>query len=411
MSEPFRFLHAGQLQLEQPVAGLSEIPAHLRDALIDAPLEAAERVFDAAIGEEVDFVLLTGDVVQPQLAGPRILSFLLDQFDRLQQQDIAVYWVGGELDTPDAWPDAIGLPPGVHHFSANQVEEISHFRGDSAVATILGRSFGGRRKIVCSEFRADTDQLPIVAAAYGTAPRDALDATNVTYWALGGASTRETVISNPHLYALYCGTPQSRSVEQSGPQGCTIVNVDHERRCRTKSITCDAVRWEKERLSLDTDATQDTLLRRLHERFQAISADAGDKTTLVQWIVQCDGPLGRRLRNGSTRDEIVTDIRKRYGEQSPAIWTSELRAAPPSSLPNTWYEEDTIRGDYLRAVRRFQSGGAGLIDLQKMLSSKHDAGLLSAVTDLNYVDSPEGVLHHAEVAGAELLSGDSDGDD
>lgn len=405
MSEPFRFLHAGNLQLEQPVAGLAEIPKHLRDALIDAPLLAAERVFDAALGEEVDFVVLAGDVVQPQLAGPRVLAFLLDQFDKLQQQDIAIYWVGGALDAPDRWPDAIGLPPGVHQFSANQVEELSHFRGDEAITTILGKSFNGRRQLVCSEFRADTDHTPIIAAAYGSAPPDALDASNVTYWALGGSPERETVMSNPLAYAHYCGGPQSRSPDQCGPRGCTIVSVDHERRCRTKSIICDAVRWEKERIPLDTDATKETLLRRLQDRVQQLSNDSGDKPVLVQWIVQCDGPLGRKLRNSKLGEEVIAELRRRYGEQSPPIWTAGLRAAPPSSLPSTWYEEDTIRGDYLRAVRRFQSGGAGLIDLQKMLSTKHDAGLLSAVTDLSYVDSPEGVLHHAEVAGAELLSG------
>ena len=85
-----------------------------------------------------------------------------------------------------------------------------------------------------------------------------------------------------------------------------------------------------------------------------------------------------------------------------------MTATLPSALPSTWYEEDTIRGDYLRAVRRFQSDGPGLIDLQKLLSANHDAGLMNAVTDLNYVETPEGVLREAEAAGADLLSGEVD---
>jgi len=408
MGESFRFLHAGQLHLERPVSGLGEIPHHMRDTLIDAPVTSAERVFDAAIGEEVDFVLLTGDVVQPQLAGPRVLSFLLDQFDKLQQHDIAVYWVGGEVDTPDRWPEAVGLPPGVHYFSANQVEEISHVRDETSIATILGKSYNGRRQIVCSEFRADSAQQFIIAAAYGTAPADAMDATNVGYWALGGAKERATVASSQHMTAHYCGTPQSRSAEQTGVQGCTIVSVDGEGRCNTKLVACDAVRWERERISLDSDATKETLLRRMQERIQVLSNDCGDRPVVVEWLVQCEGALGRRLRGGAVVDEIIADLRKRYGEQSPPIWSARLTAALPSVLPSTWYEEDTIRGDYLRAVRRFQSGGPGLIDLQKMLSANHDAGLMSAVTDLSYVDSPESILREAEVAGADLLSGEID---
>ena len=68
---PFRFLQAGDLHLELPLQGLAEIPDHLRPTLIDAPFLAAEQVFETAAAEHVDFVVLTGDVLNPEHAGPR----------------------------------------------------------------------------------------------------------------------------------------------------------------------------------------------------------------------------------------------------------------------------------------------------------------------------------------------------
>ena len=59
----FRFLHAGGFALDQPLAGLAEIPEPLRELLIDAPYLAAQKVFDAAIEERVDFVVLNGDLL------------------------------------------------------------------------------------------------------------------------------------------------------------------------------------------------------------------------------------------------------------------------------------------------------------------------------------------------------------
>src|SRR5262245_15923416 len=59
----FRFLHAGGFLLDQPLAGLTEIPEPLTDLLIDAPFSAAQKVFDAAIEERVDFAVLNGDLV------------------------------------------------------------------------------------------------------------------------------------------------------------------------------------------------------------------------------------------------------------------------------------------------------------------------------------------------------------
>ena len=106
MTQPFRFVHAADFHLERPLRGLAEVPDHLRVALIDAPYRAAERVFDAAIKERVDFVVLAGDILDPLAAGPRGLVFLGEQFQRLAAQGIRVYWAGGRSDDFERWIDA-----------------------------------------------------------------------------------------------------------------------------------------------------------------------------------------------------------------------------------------------------------------------------------------------------------------
>ena len=76
----FRFIHASDFHLEAPVYGLAEAPEPLREVLLEAPYRAANNVFDAALRHEVDFLVLAGDVVAPEAAGPRALIFLRDQF-------------------------------------------------------------------------------------------------------------------------------------------------------------------------------------------------------------------------------------------------------------------------------------------------------------------------------------------
>ena len=104
MHQPFRFIHASDFHLDRPLRGLSEVPDHLRGALVDAPYRAAERVFDAAIRERVDFVALAGDIVDPLLAGPRGLVFLSEQFEKLGAAGIKVYWATGRTDHFERWP-------------------------------------------------------------------------------------------------------------------------------------------------------------------------------------------------------------------------------------------------------------------------------------------------------------------
>jgi hypothetical protein len=79
----FRFLHAGAFRLDQPPNGLGEVPEPLIDLLIDAPFLAAQKVFDAAIEERVDFLVLTGDLADLAHASARSVAFLLDNFERL----------------------------------------------------------------------------------------------------------------------------------------------------------------------------------------------------------------------------------------------------------------------------------------------------------------------------------------
>ena len=81
-----RFLHTSDFHLEMPLYGFAEIPAHLRDQLIDSPLQAAARVFETAILEDVDFVVLAGDIIDPSTAGPYAIAFLLEQFELLREQ-------------------------------------------------------------------------------------------------------------------------------------------------------------------------------------------------------------------------------------------------------------------------------------------------------------------------------------
>src|SRR5262245_1257885 len=156
----FSFVHASDLHLELPPHGLSEIPEHLRDSLLESPYRAAERVFDLALSQQADFLVLSGDVlaadpgsrhapcaVSGEGAGsgpaaftcPRGPCFLLKQFQRLRDRDITVYWLTGQADTHDAWPAHLELPENVHRFTAD-VCEFTHRRGGLAVARLIGLS-------------------------------------------------------------------------------------------------------------------------------------------------------------------------------------------------------------------------------------------------------------------------------
>lgn len=60
-ADSFRFIHATNLRLDQPLTGAGALSADDRSIVEDATLTAFTRIVDACLQNDVDFLLLTGD--------------------------------------------------------------------------------------------------------------------------------------------------------------------------------------------------------------------------------------------------------------------------------------------------------------------------------------------------------------
>src|SRR5688572_10098935 len=168
MSEPLRLVHASDLHLEMPVHGLAEVPVHLRELLIEAPYQAAERVFETVLAEDADAVLLAGDVLNVDRAGPPAIVLLLDQFARLGDRGIHIFWAGGAVDVPDLWPRSVALPENVHVFPIGRVETLDLTRSGETIARVQGTSCPEDGMEDARGFHRDAHGLFTIGVAYGT---------------------------------------------------------------------------------------------------------------------------------------------------------------------------------------------------------------------------------------------------
>src|SRR5487761_1383073 len=207
-----RFIHTSDWHLERPLSGLAEVPEPLRDLVADAPYRAAENVVAAALAEQAHFVILAGDIIDVELAGPQGVAFLVRQFKRLAERQVRVYWAGGRVDRPERRPAAIRLPDNVCRFSSRRPEDFLFQIGDQPAARITGMSRSRGGKVRAADFWPDPDGLPSIAVAHGRLDRGALATRGLTYWALGGKHGRSSVLDPPHA-AHFSGSPQGRSLD------------------------------------------------------------------------------------------------------------------------------------------------------------------------------------------------------
>lgn len=402
--QPFRFLHASDFHLESPLSGVCETPPHLRELFLDAAYWAAERVFETALAEEVDLVVLVGDLLDVRRTGARGPLFLQQQLNRLRERSVPVYWAGGNIDPPDAWPDGITLPDNVTVFRRGAVEHFVYQRGGEPIAQLLGRSRGSKKKIRPADFVPDPHGPFSIAVAYGAADAAALSPGRVSYWALGGRHSRRTFVTGDRV-VHYPGTPQGRSFDEVGPHGCSLVTVDERGRASTALLPCDVLRLHRERIVVDETIARADLERLLRERMQSLIAGSPRTDLLVAWTVSGSGPLLRRLRP-STAADLLEWLRREFGHGTPSAWSVSLQIEPAEVLPPEYYAQETILGDFLREVRRLQSDETVPIDLEAYLSPRYAAGTLGSMAEISDPAQRRHILRHVAALGVDLLAGE-----
>ncbi len=400
MDPTFRFLHVSDLHLERVAGGLAEVPDRLRGPLTDAAYRAAERVFDAALKHRVDFVLLAGDVIDPPAAGARGIVFLNEQFAKLGDAGIRVYWAGSLTDDFERWTDAWPLADNVHRFATDRVERFTHHRAGEPLVEIVGTSRVRDSRALWDEMHADTE-LFTVAVVHAEVEGERIARRTIGYWALGGEHARRTILGGT-VTAHYSGTPQGRSPQETGPHGCTLVQVDDIRRVRTTFIPTDAVRYCDERIVADESASRESLLPLFEERMAELLIDPFGPELIVHWRVAADERVTRELRSGKN-SEILAHLRTVYGAKNPAAWSTAIDAGA-AVVPGERFGEETLLGEYLRSTQHYREHAEELLRLEPYLAEHHLAGNLSPLAELRDPVVRERVLAEAAALGFELLS-------
>jgi hypothetical protein len=406
----FRFLVAGDLHLEQPAYGLDEVNDSLRELMIEAPYLAAERVFETALAENVDFVVLAGDVVDPRMSGPRGVAFLVEQFQRLAARQISVYWAGSTLDGLGQWPSGIELPANVVRFGLDVPQVHLIERDGIALARIVGVSATGTPRLRAGDFAADAE---LFSVAVSHSPIDTTDLANwnIDFWAFGGEHDRQ-VLSSVWPVALCPGSPQGRCPSEVGAHGCTLVEVSRrlpiegERRptrydVRMRVLPTDVLRWHDVELRADhlesVEQVQDALLTQL----AAVQDTSRDTDLVVHVSVVTDAQRAARWRTALPL--LLDRARTTFGYRSPACWTAAIKFQTTARWGARYADEDTLLGDVLRELYRFADDPALPIELTSYLNQQQRSGAIGSALKSLEGESRDGMLADAAALIVDLL--------
>lgn len=306
MGGKLQFLQAGALRLNDPLLGVPGIPASMQLRLEDARYEAARQLFEAALREDVEVVVLVGDTIGTSLPGSRAPWFLHQQFTRLAKRGIIVIVRGDDLP---AAPNGLTWPANVYLVSAQ--------------CPVSVRTPGGETLCVCD----DRGPLEIHHSAIhhivltGTPPSVSRRTSWPTaYWACNGdqQSLQSTLGQSE---ALAAGPLQGASFDTNGPCGVLLITLEMGRAIASQLILCDAVRWQTETLKLDLASTWDSVQRELSQRMEQLSNPA--VLTIFHWRLAGEGPLFERLWSPRERQTLLAAVQRTEAKHT---WISRMTA-------------------------------------------------------------------------------------
>lgn len=234
-----KFIHAADLHLDSPFKSRSKMPPNIIEALMDSTYVATKRMFDYAIENKVDFIILAGDVFDMNNRSLKSEIFLKEQFERLEQHGIFTYMIHGNHDPvvdgiKTSWPNTVnvfrenvetyqamsktGEPVFIHGFSYYQNEsyesKIDHYpvnnRNDGIHIGILHGTYSKSKG---------------VGERYTEFNLEDLNSKLYHYWALGHIHMRQKLSEIPLIN--YSGNIQGRHVNESGEKGFLVVEGDH----------------------------------------------------------------------------------------------------------------------------------------------------------------------------------------
>lgn len=235
-----KFIHLADAHLDSPFLGLSFLPSAEKQNILQAANRSFAKIVQCALEEQVDLVLLAGDIFDSDHPSPASQLFFSQQLKRLTDAEVQVVMVFGNHDHMS--PNDLLVQPSqyFHLLGADEKVEQVHLQTNSGFAySVTGFSY--------LQNHIQTDLASQMPAKNGTefafglfhageaagikqhdvyAPftRDDLQRLDYDYFALGHIHHRQMLLEHP--LAVYPGNIQGRHSNELGDKGCYLGTVD-----------------------------------------------------------------------------------------------------------------------------------------------------------------------------------------
>ena len=345
----FQFVHTADVHLDSPLATLALRDPELAELISGATRKAFVAVIDLCLVEQVDALLIAGDLYDGEQTSMKTARFLADQLRRLDQAGVRTFIIRGNHDAESRITRELTLPPSVKVF-AGRAETVS-LRGGAIEAAVHGVSFADKHapESLLPKFRPPVPgsvNIGIMHTSLGGSPAHGLYApcslsdlqgAGFDYWALGHIHQRSEARGRAAI--VMPGNPQGRDINEAGSKSATLVAISDDRAIAIEERLTSVAEFR--RVPIDLAGVDDwrEALGRIEKGLEAAREAAPSEHLVARLALAGLTPLAWRLRADA---DVLAEESRAIGAAIGKTWIDRIEldcAAPratesaPSSDP------------------------------------------------------------------------------
>lgn len=373
-----KFIHAADLHLDSPLRGLAGYDGAVAQALQGATRRAFENLVQLAIDEQVDFVLIAGDLYDGAWQDFSTGIFFANKIGELDRAGIRVFAVVGNHDFASPITKALERPQNLTLFASKKASTVQ--LEDLGVA-IHGQSFG-RRHVdgnLAKDFPRAIPGLFNIGllhtsldgreghAVYAPCHVDDLLSRGYQYWALGHVHQAEILHQDP--WVVFPGCVQGRHARETGAKGCVLVTAHPGQAPQVEQRSLDVVRWSRCVVDLSAAQNMDQVLSLARQALAVTFADAEGRCVAVRMqlsgaTVVHEAVQGRAYWLKHKFAELAAEI------DDSGLWIEKLELATAAKTePTGLLTGDSGLGALARNIADLPARVDAIVGLDKVLAT------------------------------------------
>ncbi len=375
----FRFIHCSDLHIDSPFKGLGSVQPQLAKRLRDSTLQAFQNIIELAIREQVDAVVIAGDIYDGADKSLQAQLKFLRGLKELTDADIPSFVVHGNHDPLDSRFASLEWPDRVTVFSGENVEGHTIQRDGKTLANLFGISYPTRevKENLALKFPDSSKEgfaIGVLHTNVGNNPNhdnyapcslDDLILRKMDYWALGHIHGFK-ILRDQDPAIVYPGNTQARHKNEAGRKGCCLVTLHADSPPEIEFVATDTVRFITDSLQLDEAKSVSEVLQSIHTKCEAIASTAEGRDLLIHLNLTGRTQAHPELQQTGSVETLNEEIQSYYDGQTPAVWIDLTLNTQGTYDVETLRQGNDFVADLLALYEEMDTD-KGLDDLKKVL--------------------------------------------